>query len=142
MSEELLSKARHYAKLYDIHGGDPESKDLARARDSLLAEAKDDRATICIYCGWVLRYEGDIEAAYEAALAHDAACERNPHLQRARRLEAENQRMHLAIRWALGEYGEFQLRDPTDGAFWWRNELRRRALLAAPETADKVRTEP
>ena len=53
----------------------------------------------------------------------------------ARRLEAENRRMHLAIRWALGEYGDFQRRDPKDGAFWWRNELRRRALLPAPETA-------
>lgn len=34
-----------------------------------------------------------------------------------------------AIRWALGENGDFPPREEGQGAYWWRTELRRRAGL-------------
>jgi hypothetical protein len=47
------------------------------------------------------------------------------------RLTAENLRLRAAIRWALGEVGEFREREFTaQGPYWWRTELRRRAALA------------
>lgn len=36
-----------------------------------------------------------------------------------------------AIRWALGEIDDFPPRNPGQGAYWWRTELRRRTALAA-----------
>jgi len=62
-------------------------------------------------------------------------------------LEAEVARLTSAVRWALGENGEFPLWDdggddtrrPADGKkprigyFWWRTELRQRAFGASPE---------
>jgi hypothetical protein len=41
-------------------------------------------------------------------------------------------RLRSAIRWALGEEGEFPLRPEGKGAYWWRTELRRRAGIAPP----------
>lgn len=66
--------------------------------------------------------------------------------------EQENQRLTMAVRWALGEVGEFRDRGPRDGAFWWRTELRRRAMgldvatgeilpPPPPEGADAPRSE-
>lgn len=37
--------------------------------------------------------------------------------------------LESAIRWALGEEGEFRLRAPKEGAYWWRAELRARSAL-------------
>jgi len=39
-----------------------------------------------------------------------------------------------AIRWALGEVGDFPARGPAQGAYWWRSELLRRARLTKPKT--------
>lgn len=48
-----------------------------------------------------------------------------------RQLEAQAKRLERALRWALGELGEFPGRErgPNDGAWWWRTELQRRAGL-------------
>lgn len=47
----------------------------------------------------------------------------------------ESMRLAAAIRWALGETDEFPLRQPGQGAFWWRTELRRRSgLIYTPPT--------
>lgn len=43
--------------------------------------------------------------------------------------DAEIDRLRTAIRWALGEIDDFPLREPGQGAYWWRTELRRRAAL-------------
>ncbi len=57
-------------------------------------------------------------------------------------LEARNQQLESAIRWALGDEGDFGAEPPPINgrwlrAFWWRGELRSRAALgvspAAPE---------
>lgn len=45
-------------------------------------------------------------------------------------LEAQNRRYERALRWALGELGEFRHREDGEGAFWWRTELQKRAGLA------------
>lgn len=43
-------------------------------------------------------------------------------------LEAQNRRMEKAIRWALGEIGDFPgKREEGQGNFWWRHELQKRA---------------
>lgn len=55
------------------------------------------------------------------------------------RLRAEMEQLRNAIRWALGEEGEFMPAEDEplrpDGSpvarYWWRSELRRRAALAA-----------
>ena len=43
-------------------------------------------------------------------------------------LEMENGILKTAIRWALGEAGEFPTRRRGTGQFWWRDELRSRSL--------------
>jgi hypothetical protein len=43
------------------------------------------------------------------------------------------ERYESAIRWALGEGDDFPMREPGEGAYWWRNELRRRAALKLEE---------
>lgn len=48
-------------------------------------------------------------------------------------LKSENARLHAAIRWALGEEGEFGEEPPPLAGkyrrrYWWRGELRRRAF--------------
>lgn len=44
-----------------------------------------------------------------------------------------------AIRWALGELGDFPARQEGQGAYWWRTELRRRAAMppAPAETGEE-----
>lgn len=64
-------------------------------------------------------------------------------------LEAQNKRYERAIRWALGELGEFRTREDGEGGFWWRTELHKRAGLVwdrkreryVPRAADRVSTE-
>ena len=42
----------------------------------------------------------------------------------------EIRRLRSAVKWALGEVGEFPLRQAGQGAYWWRTELRRRAGMS------------
>lgn len=42
-----------------------------------------------------------------------------------------------AIRWALGEEGDFAFRPEGAGAYWWRTELRQRASLFPQEPQEK-----
>jgi hypothetical protein len=44
--------------------------------------------------------------------------------------EQERDALKAAISWALGEFDDFPERKEDEGAYWWRNELRRRALAA------------
>lgn len=44
-------------------------------------------------------------------------------------LMKENTQLIKAVRWALGEEGDFGLRPAGAGTYWWRSELRRRAGL-------------
>ena len=43
------------------------------------------------------------------------------------KLVLEHTRLAGAIRWALGENGEFKSRPKNRGQYWWRTELRKRA---------------
>ena len=43
------------------------------------------------------------------------------------RIAAERDRLKAALGWALGEGDEWPERNPGEGAFYWRAELRRRA---------------
>lgn len=45
----------------------------------------------------------------------------------------ENARLRETIRWALGEVGNFPMRQDGDGRYWWRTELRARAALVRRE---------
>jgi hypothetical protein len=47
------------------------------------------------------------------------------------RLKARVAELEAAVRWALGEKGSFARQGPNDSPYWWRTELRRRALLDA-----------
>jgi hypothetical protein len=42
----------------------------------------------------------------------------------------EIRRLRRAVRWALGENGNFAQRPPGAGAYWWRAELRRRSGMS------------
>ena len=45
-------------------------------------------------------------------------------------LEIRILKLERAIRWALGEFGEFESTKPKDAkTFWWRKELRARASI-------------
>lgn len=67
-------------------------------------------------CWWheVLRHTNEL-------LASSSSLTRTEPSQDATRLDG-------AIRWALGETDEFPERKETDGAYWWRSELRKRAF--------------
>ena len=45
---------------------------------------------------------------------------------------AEAVALREAIEWALGCSGDFVVRKRGEGPFWWRKELRERALAAVP----------
>lgn len=45
----------------------------------------------------------------------------------------ELRRLQMAVRWALGEVGDFPMRQEGQGAYWWRTELRKRAGLSPNE---------
>lgn len=47
--------------------------------------------------------------------------------------EKQLAKLRRAIRWALGELGEFVPRPEGAGAYWWRTELKRRAGKALNE---------
>lgn len=82
---------------------------LAAAREEGRREGRaesEDRATICMYCGHSIPFTGSIEAVYEAGLAHDATCERNPHLLALRAERAAHAAQLVALReaaWALAD---------------------------------------
>lgn len=42
---------------------------------------------------------------------------------------AQRDALEKAVRWALGEDGEFKVRSPAYGPYYWRRELRERAGL-------------
>jgi hypothetical protein len=48
----------------------------------------------------------------------------------------EIRRLRLAVRWALGEHGDFAQRQPGQGYYWWRTELRRRAGMSPNDQAE------
>ena len=51
-------------------------------------------------------------------------------IERAQKAEARVAELEAAIRWACGESDDgFQPREPGQGAYWWRTELRERAKL-------------
>lgn len=68
------------------------------------------------------------------SLDGEPLAERDPHpitmvtLAELKRMSDEHERLLSAIRWALGEEGEFPERDPKK-PYGWRSELRRRAGL-------------
>jgi hypothetical protein len=43
----------------------------------------------------------------------------------------------MAVRWALGEVGDFPVRQTGQGAYWWRIELRKRAGLSPDDQAQR-----
>ena len=45
----------------------------------------------------------------------------------AMRMAEEIDRLKDAVKWALGESGDFGPRPKGTGSYWWRNELRQRA---------------
>lgn len=61
-------------------------------------------------------------------------CPRLPCVQgrEIRALKAERDRLKAALDWALGEGDEWLERKPGEGAFYWRAELRRKALEVKP----------
>lgn len=81
-------------------------RDLERARQFLAAEAS--------------KQAGELDRMTQLEAERDKARE-------------EAERYRRAITWALGEEGDFPTRQPDEGNYWWRTELRRRAALAARE---------
>ncbi len=56
----------------------------------------------------------------------------------------QNERLRLAIRWALGyeqhDGTDFRERQPGEGAYWWRKELRTRTGLSDEDIAKEIGT--
>jgi hypothetical protein len=46
------------------------------------------------------------------------------------RVADAHNKLRMAVRWALGEVGDFGPRPEGVGAYWWRTELRRRAGMS------------
>ena len=55
-------------------------------------------------------------------------------------VEGKVRKLERAIRWALGEIGEFPPREEGRGAYWWRTELRRRAGMDKPRRTTSQKT--
>ena len=64
------------------------------------------------------------EQAEKLRFSHDRIGELKSELAASQQRVAE---LEEAIKWALGENGEFVGREVGQGAFWWRTELRRRS---------------
>jgi hypothetical protein len=69
-------------------------------------------------------------------------CVSDPHEEALREqikeLRKRTAALEEAVRWALGEDvpgPEFRAREPGEGAYWWRIELRRRAFPPAEAVA-------
>lgn len=93
---------------------------LVATIELLTEQGKVDRASAqyCPSCGWL-------------APGHARGCG-NP-IARAEAAEAREAKLREAIEWALWERDDFPQRQPGDGEYWWRTELRRRAALAVKE---------
>ena len=89
--------------------GDP----LGRVRYRVTAKGK--TITQCYYAG------DDPHAEYDARLIASAPT-----------LRDERDRLARAIVWALG-YTDFRAREPGEGPYWWRIELRLRAKLTGEQ---------
>ena len=74
----------------------------------------------CTRCGTL------VELA-EAPRPHDSSGSAELALLKAElaAMEEKMLRYESAIKWALGEIGEFPTRKEGDGAYWWRNKLRK-----------------
>lgn len=59
----------------------------------------------------------------------------------ARNALKEIRRLRRAVKWALGENGDFPIRQDGQGAYWWRTELRRRAGMSPNDQAQALRPE-
>lgn len=84
----------------------------------------------------------DVEAAIERLEAHathkrvdyskdDLRTLLASHAAQAERIAS----LEAAIRWALGESDDFPTRETGQGAYWWRTELRRLAILSGKDSA-------
>lgn len=47
-------------------------------------------------------------------------------------LQDQNDRLRAAVDWALGCNGDFRPREPGEGAYWWRKELKERTRALQP----------
>lgn len=92
---------------------------VKRLVEALEKRIKDANKAICMFCGSL----GPKKPKF--MLKHLMACKLHP----LRKVMEVNDRYEEAIRWALGERGEFRVRDEGEPAFWWRSELRRRAAI-------------
>ena len=63
----------------------------------------------------------------ELEVVHDVDRRIGHIIQERDTLRAENERLREAIAWALGENGDFRVREDGEGRYWWRTELRARA---------------
>lgn len=92
----------------------------------------DERCTITRYQG-SCTVEQDIPTIMDAYADHCTA-QKDAELtaERTRREAAERELKELreAIGWALGEIDDFPERQPGQGAYWWRSELRKRCGAA------------
>lgn len=70
-----------------------------------------------------------------AALEANGSTEPNNDPDMIKALMEERERLWDVISWALGENGEFPERQPGDGAYWWRKEMRRRLGSIRPAPA-------
>jgi hypothetical protein len=55
-------------------------------------------------------------------------------LKKARR---QNTKIHVIIKWLLGEFGDFPVRQEGEGAYYWRDELRKRLEKLEGNNGDK-----
>jgi hypothetical protein len=55
----------------------------------------------------------------------------------ARRLERERDQLRDAVKWVLGETGDFGPRPKGVGAYWWRKELLQRVGISEPNKTTK-----
>lgn len=73
-----------------------------------------------------------VALTFYASLSHDEATTAT-----IETLAARVATLEAAVRWALGEGdSDFHPRGENDPPYWWRRELRRRALLSPTQTKD------
>ena len=97
-----------------------ESRKLEQDREynaELLAEAWKDAAM------WKANHDNQVELKSIISKRGDLR-DRAP---RVEKLIAERDQLRDAVKWALGESGDFGSRPKAVGAYWWREELRKRA---------------
>jgi len=98
-------------------------KDLLAERDALKTQLAQVEQQLTTRQAWIDEFDRQTETALQQR--DEAWAEFDGLQEQVTQAEQRVRALNDAIVWALG-YTDFRLREPGEGAYWWRTELRQR----------------